>query len=272
MDPQPNLIDIGVNLAHRSFELDREAVIARAFSAGVNTMIITGANLASSREAGRIARSYPGQLFATAGVHPHDSRNCTDETLTELRRMAASEEVVAIGECGLDFNRDFSPRPLQEKWFAAQAALAEDVQLPLFLHERDAQPRFCEILKAARLSTPAVLHCFTGTVEELRTYLDMGLHIGITGWICDERRGTHLRELVRNIPPDRLMLETDAPFLLPRSLPTKPKNGRNEPAFLPHVLVTVAACLDKTPTQVADFTTKTARQFFRLDRRLKEAS
>ena len=258
------IIDIGVNLAHRSFEPDRKEVIARAFAAGVPTMIVTAATLANSREARQIAREYPGRLFATAGVHPHDSRHCDDETIAELRRMAQSEEVVAVGECGLDFNRDFSPRPLQEKWFAAQVALAEEVRLPLFLHERDAHRRFCEILNSGRRSTPAVLHCFTGTGEELRTCLDMGLYIGITGWICDERRGTHLRELVREIPPDRLMLETDAPFLLPRSMPGKPKNGRNEPAFLPHVLQTVAACLGKPVAEVAEMTTRTAKAFFRL--------
>jgi TatD DNase family protein len=259
-----DLIDIGVNLAHRSFQPDREDVISRAFAAGVKTMIVTGASLASSQDAWQIVRNYPRQLFCTAGVHPHDSRNCTDETLAELRRMAKLAEVVAIGECGLDFNRDFSPHPAQEKWFAAQIALAEEVQLPLFLHERDASLRFREILKDSRRSVPAVLHCFTGTAGELGAYLDMGLYIGITGWICDERRGTHLRELVRHIPTDRLMVETDAPFLLPRSLQNKPKNGRNEPAFLTHVLQTVATCLGKPADDVAEITSRTAKRFFRL--------
>jgi len=260
-----DIVDIGVNLAHRSFDPDRPQVIARAFAAGVRTLIVTGATLATSQEAQQIAREYPGRLFFTAGVHPHDSRHCSDETLAELRRLARVEEAVAIGECGLDFNRDFSPRPLQEQWFAAQVALAEEVQLPLFLHERDAHQRFCEILNATRRSVPAVLHCFTGTGEELKAYLDLGLYIGITGWICDERRGTHLRALVRDIPADRLMLETDAPYLLPRSLAQKPKHGRNEPAFLPHVLQTVAACLGRPPTEVAQTTTRTAKRFFRLE-------
>ena len=172
--------------------------------------------------------------------------------------------MVAIGECGLDFNRDFFPRPQQEKWYEAQVALAEELQKPLFLHERDARQRFCEILAAVRKSVPAVLHCFTGTREELKIYLDLGLHLGITGWICDERRGTHLRELVREIPLDRLMIETDAPFLVPRTMPTKPRDGRNEPAFLPYVLQAVADCLGKPVPVVAEATTKTAREFFRL--------
>ena len=259
-----DIIDIGVNLAHRSFNKDRREVVERAFAAGVRTMVVTGTSLASSEEGLRIAREYPGRLFSTAGVHPHDSRNCTEQTMSELRRLAAHKEVVAVGECGLDFNRDFSPRPLQEKWFEAQVALAEELQKPLFLHERDAQERFCAILKGARKSTPAVIHCFTSGREELRTYLDMGLHIGITGWICDERRGMHLRELVKEIPLERLMIETDAPFLLPRTMASKPKDGRNEPAFLMYILETLAECLGKPASEVAEATTRTARKFFGL--------
>jgi len=266
MEQPHNLVDIGVNLGHRSFQADRKQVIERAFAAGVRTMVITGASVAGSEEGARITREYPNQLFATAGVHPHDSRNCTETTIADLRRLATDQEVVAIGECGLDFNRDFSPRPLQERWFEAQVLLAEELQMPLFLHERDAGERFCQVLTRARKASPAVLHCFTGTREQATAYLDMGLHLGITGWICDERRGTHLRELVKYIPLDRLMVETDAPFLLPRTMPKKPKDGRNEPAFLPFVLQTVAESLGKPPAEVAATTTKTAREFFRLAR------
>lgn len=259
------IIDIGINLTHRSFRADREAVIARAVAAGVSTLIVTGTSVANSREGQRLASENPGRLFCTAGIHPHDSRNCTDDTRNELRYLAKLKEVVAIGECGLDFNRDFSPRPVQEEWFAAQVSLAEELHMPLFLHERDAHQRFREILASHRRNTPAVLHCFTGTRDELKGCLDLGLHISITGWICDERRGTHLRELVREIPADRLMIETDAPFLLPRSMPKKPKDGRNEPAFLPHVLNTVADCLGRPPAEVAETTTRTARRFFRIE-------
>ena len=264
MERTNDIVDIGVNLAHRSFRSDRAQIIDRAFAAGVRRMVITGASVAGSEDGVRIASDHPGRLFATAGVHPHDSRNCTGSTIEDLRRLAAHKAVVAVGECGLDFNRDFSPRPLQEKCFEAQVALAEDMQMPLFLHERDARERFCGILTAVRKTVPAVLHCFTGTREELATYLEMGLHIGITGWICDGRRGTHLRELVKEIPLDRLMIETDAPFLLPQNMPTKPKGGRNEPAFLPYVLRTVADCLKKPIEQVAAATTETAKAFFRL--------
>lgn len=259
------IVDIGVNLAHRSFNSDRKLVIERAFTAGVRPMVITGTSLTGSQEAFRIAEEYPDRLFATAGVHPHDSRNCSEETISELRRLAANQAVVAIGECGLDFNRDFSPRPKQEKWFEAQVALAEELQMPLFLHERDSQQRFCEILAGVRKRVPAVVHCFTGTREELKAYFDMDLFIGITGWICDERRGIHLRELLKDIPPDRLMIETDAPYLIPRTIPAKPKDGRNEPAFLPYVLQMVADCLQKPAKVVAEMTTKNAKGFFQLE-------
>jgi TatD DNase family protein len=233
-------------------------------------MVVTGSSVASSEQAVQIAAEYPHRLYATAGVHPHDSRNCDETTIPELRKLAAQAEVVAIGECGLDFNRDFSPRSLQEKWFEAQVGLAEELQMPLFLHERDARQRFCEILGAVRKNSPAVLHCFTGTHEELRTYLDMGLYLGITGWICDERRGTHLRELIKEIPADRLMIETDAPFLLPRTMANRPKDGRNEPAFLRYVLQTVAESVGKPAAQVASETTQTAKIFFRLNRSTRD--
>ena len=171
-------MDIGVNVAHRSFQEDREAVIQRALMRACGTMVITRTNKASSQEAQRIASGHPTHLFATAGVHPHYSRDCNADTIADLTRTAASNQVVAIGECGLDFNRDFSPRPQQEKWFEAQVALAEELKKPLFLHERDASPRFCEILTAVRKSVPAVVHCFTGSRESLKTYLEYGADSG----------------------------------------------------------------------------------------------
>ncbi len=257
------LVDIGINLMHKSFQADREQVLKRAIAAGVTKMIITGTSVRSSEEASAFARQFPGTLYATAGVHPHDARHGTPETLTALRNLADRPEVVAIGECGLDYNRDFSPRPVQDRLFEAQVQLACELDMPLFLHERDAHQRLVEILSPYRNRLgKAVVHCFTGSAAELDTYLTMGLYIGITGWICDERRGTHLQDLVRRIPLDRLMLETDAPFLVPRDMRPKPKGGRNEPAFLPHVLQAVARTVGKSPEEVAAATTETARSFF----------
>ncbi|MZQ84897.1 YchF/TatD family DNA exonuclease [Paenibacillus sp. 5J-6] len=260
------LIDIGVNLMHRSFEGDRDEVVTKALEAGVSPLILTGTSERNSDSAMRYAAKFPGQLFTTAGIHPHDARNCTSRTRDTLRRLAAIPQVVAIGECGLDYNRDFSPRDIQRKWFEEQIQLACELEKPLFLHEREAHHDFVRILKPylSKGNYKAVVHCFTGSSQELETYLQLGMHIGITGWICDERRGKHLRELVKRIPLDRLMLETDAPFLTPRDLPDKPRDGRNEPKFLPHVAATVATCLGITVKEVAEATTSTAKAFFGL--------
>lgn len=259
------LIDIGVNLTHAAFDHDRPQVIERALAAGVSTVILTGTTVAESQAALELAQQYPGTLYTTAGVHPHDVKDCHPQTLDQLRQLASHPQVVAIGECGLDFNRDYSPRPEQESWFEAQLQLACELNLPVFLHQRDAHRRFMEILRPYRNQLPAaVVHCFTGNGDDLTDYLNLDLHIGITGWICDERRGLHLQELVRSMPRNRLMLETDAPYLTPRNLRPKPRGGRNEPAFLPHVLQTIAAAMDQPASTVAQATTRTATEFFRL--------
>lgn len=259
--PMDNLIDIGVNLMHRSFHEDRDQVVARAEASGVSPLIITGTSLRNSIEAARYASRMPDKCYATAGIHPHDAKSCNAETIPKLKELAALPQVVAIGECGLDYNRDFSPRDVQRKWFASQLQLAQELHMPLFLHERDAFPDFVALLREHK-PAKAVVHCFTGNEKELMAYLDMGLHIGITGWICDERRGRHLKELVRRIPLDRLMIETDAPFLTPRDLPAKPADGRNEPAFLPHILQSVAECIGKSVEETARAATETAKRFF----------
>ncbi len=258
-----SIIDIGVNLMHRSFHEDRDQVVARAAESHVTPLIITGTSLRNSVDAARYAGRYSGKLYSTAGVHPHDAKNCNEETIAKLRELAAMPQVVAIGECGLDYNRDFSPRDVQRKWFGEQLHLALELDMPMFLHEREASADFIGMLKEYGVKN-AVVHCFTGTLQELKAYLEMGYHIGITGWICDERRGKHLRDLVRMIPLDRLMIETDAPFLTPRDLKEKPANGRNEPAILPHILKAVAECLGKPADEVARATTQTAKAFFRI--------
>jgi TatD DNase family protein len=259
------LVDIGVNLTNRAFRKDRDVVIANARAAGVVGVIVTGTSESESEAAAAMARSRPGLLYATAGVHPHDARHWRTETRERLKSLANATEVVAVGETGLDFNRDFSPRPAQERVFAAQLELAAEVRAPVFMHERDAHERLIGILKEYRDRLEAVvIHCFTGSRSELFAYLDLGLHVGITGWICDERRGSHLRELVRSIPLDRLMIETDAPYLLPRDLKPRPKSRRNEPAFLPHVAQAIAACRDIPVAVLADVTTGTAKKFFRI--------
>lgn len=260
------LIDIGVNLTHERFRDDLEQVVARARSANVTQMIITGTNLQHSCLARELAARFPKQLFATAGVHPHDALHWEPDTANQLRTLADAPEIVAIGETGLDFNRNFSPRREQEYVFEAQLDVAAALRLPVFVHERDAHTAMRRLLARHRSRvTAVVMHCFTGTQEQLAAYRDLDVHFGITGWICDERRGLHLHQLIRDIPLQRLMLETDAPFLLPRSLVPRPRGGRNEPAFLPHILSTVARCLDRTTRDVAVATTRTARAFFAID-------
>lgn len=263
------LVDIGVNLTHRSFDRDRDAVIARGIAAGVTTLVITGTSVPDSQRAAALARQRPAQSFATAGVHPHHAKDCDTQTIEALRALAAGAAVVAIGECGLDFNRDFSPRDVQERWFEAQLELAAEVALPVFLHERDASERMLAILTKHRPRlVGGVVHCFTGTRAEVERYLALDLHIGITGWICDERRGASLVAAAGAIPLDRLMLETDAPFLLPRAhLPTPPNDHdgrRNEPAFLPAVVTGIARATGRDELEVAMETTRTARRFFAL--------
>jgi TatD DNase family protein len=255
------LADIGANLTHASFREDLDAVLARARAAGVDTIVVTGTSVEESRHAADLAAAHG--LVATAGVHPHLARACNAETIPALRELAQHPKIVAIGECGLDFNRNYSPHPDQEKWFVAQLELAAELGKPLFLHSRDAHPRFAEILRNLRVGK-AVAHCFTGEADELRACLDLGLYIGITGWICDERRGAHLLQLVKEIPRDRLLLETDSPYLTPRDLRPQPKARRNEPAHLPHILRAVARARGEPAEALAEATTRNAKAFFGL--------
>ncbi len=259
------LTDIGANLTHAAFRDDLDAVLERARGAGVAPIVVTGTTVEESRRAAALAQAHPGMLYATAGVHPHHARECGPATIPALRALAAQPGVVAIGECGLDFNRNYSPHPDQEQWFVAQLDLASELRKPLFLHARDAHPRFAELLRAYRGSLPpAVAHCFTGGREELRACVDLGLYVGITGWICDERRGLHLLELVREIPRERLLVETDAPYLTPRDLHPQPKARRNEPAFLPHIVRRLAQALGRPAEEVAAETARNARALFAL--------
>ncbi len=260
-----DLIDIGANLTHESFRRDLNQVLDRSRAAGVSQILVTASDLDDSSAGLELARAYPGRLFATAGLHPHLARDWNSQIGETLARIASCPEVVAIGEAGLDFNRDFSPRPAQERAFEAQLELAVSLGLPVFMHARDAGERFTAIVKNYRdRLTSAVVHCFTGSREELHACLDLDLHVGITGWICDERRGRHLRDLVADIPLTRLMIETDAPYLLPRDLRPKPATRRNEPEHLGHIARVIAACRDLPAAQLAAAATQTSRKFFNL--------
>jgi len=261
----PDLIDIGANLTHDSFDQDRDQVLQRARQAGVRRLIVTGASLDVSRQALELARRFPGQLFATAGVHPHYAGDFVPDSISELRKLALAHETVAVGECGLDFFRDYSPRDTQLEVFEAQLAIAKAIQKPVFLHQRDAHDPFTALLQDYLPDIPGgVAHCFTGDTVELTEYLDMDLYIGITGWICDERRGHDLRDAVKHLPLDRFMLETDAPYLLPRNLKDKPSGRRNEPSLLPHILETVAHYMGQPAEVVAEAATRNTERLFKM--------
>ncbi len=259
------MIDIGANLTHESFAQDLDAVLARAAGAGVVQLMVTGADRESSRRAIALAAERPGVLYATAGVHPHHAAGHEPQDRGALAELVELAQVVAVGECGLDYFRDFSPRPAQRAVFLAQLEIAVEARKPVFLHQRDAHADFVAILEdyAPRL-VGGVAHCFTGGPAELERYLALGLAVGVTGWVCDERRGSALRDAVPRIPADRLMIETDAPYLLPRDLVPSPRSRRNEPAYLAHVARAVAALRRERVEDLAAATTRNARALFGL--------
>ena len=262
-------IDIGVNFSNSRFDKDRREVLERAREAGVEKLILTGTSVSESEAVvelcDQFSDSFPNMLYATAGIHPHDAKALNKESMSILKALAANPCVVAIGEMGLDFNRNFSTPAQQEKAFEAQLELAAELQLPVFLHERDAADRQLQILRTYRDHlVDAVTHCFTGTREALYGYLDLDMHIGVTGWVCDDRRGTELQGLVADIPFERLMVETDAPYLLPKTMSEPPKGKRNEPAFLPWVISKIAEHRNESAEELAQQTSDNSLRFFRL--------
>jgi len=262
------LFDIGANLTHESFRHDFDAVLQRAHAQGVSRMMVTGASLDGSAHALTLAKAHPDTLFATAGVHPHHAIDYDDATDARLRELALDPSVRAIGETGLDYNRNYSPQDVQLQVFERQLQIAVDMRKPLFLHQRDAHGDFIALLRRYRDKVPAaVVHCFTDSGDALRDYLALDCHIGITGWICDERRGTHLRELVREIPANRLMIETDAPYLLPRTVRPQPAHRRNEPMYLRHICEEIARDRGESAQITAANSTATAEAFFGLPSR-----
>jgi TatD DNase family protein len=260
-------IDIGINLTNKQFNNETPQIIKNAIKAGVEQMILTGTSVRNSEQSAHLAAKYPDNLLATAGIHPHDAKHFDGESIAKLRELLQQPHVVSVGECGLDFDRDFSPRPVQEKCYEAQLQLAVEVQKPLFLHERAAFTRFNFITDNFLSKLPkAVVHCFTGTLHEAKTYLDKGFYLGFTGAISDVRRFEHLKEVVKSTPLDRLLIETDSPFMLPKNvsknLLTKYHERRNEPAFLPFVAETIANFKGISVAEVARQTTQTAKNFF----------
>ena len=258
-----SLVDIGLNLAHDSFDSDRSELIARALSHHVRHMIITGSSIASTQRALHFVHERRDLFRCTAGIHPHHASDLDDATFEQLTWLAKHHDVVAVGECGLDYFRNFSPVDVQRKALRQQLEIASNLKKPVFLHQRDAHEDFVAILRESRAGlTGGVAHCFTAGLDEARAYLELGLYIGITGWICDERRGKHLVDVVKYIPQDRLLIETDAPYLLPRDIQPKPSTRRNEPMYLPYVLKAIAAARGEPVEELARATTRNARALF----------
>jgi len=263
------LIDIGVNLSNNRFIEDLDQVIERAQACHIQQLVLTGTSVEETQKVIAICEAlkerYPGRIHATAGIHPHDADQINSEKLALLSNLADSYSVVAIGETGLDFNRNYSSTANQIAAFEAQLELASIKKMPLFMHERDAAEKQIEIITDYRDHfAQGVIHCFTGDKKTLYRYLDLDLYIGITGWICDPKRGEELRKIVADIPLNRLMIETDAPYLMPKNMPNPPKNRRNEPAFLGYVLKGIQSQRSETLGTIAQATTANAKQFFNI--------
>lgn len=263
------LVDVGVNLLNSQFRRDREDILARARNAGVDDLLIIATDLATSRQAIKVGATE--HLRCTAGVHPHDAAGVEPDWQTQLQQLAQHPQVCAVGETGLDFNRNYSPPEQQLAVFEAQIRIAQHINKPLYVHDRDSQGELLRLLKAAGPLPPTLVHCFTGTAGELENYLQAGFYIGITGWITDPKRGSTLRELVTRIPAERLLLETDAPFLRPFNTPedwlhrhqlSSRYKRRCEPAMLPFVLNSVAQLRDEDPALLAAATRANAHCLF----------
>ncbi len=255
--------DAGVNLFSAQFDADRQQVVMQAQQAGVNELLLISSDLSETLDNVQFCRQQTG-CYTTAGVHPHQADHVSADWLIQLEQQLQQPNVVAVGECGLDFNRMFSEKAQQLRVFSAQLSLAKQQRKAVYLHERDAFADQIALLQSHQINH-GIAHCFTGDETELRAYLDLGLYIGITGWLCDERRGQSLQQALNYVPLDRLVLETDAPYLLPRNLTDKPKNRRNEPAFLPAIGAKVAALLQLELSAVATASRQNALQLFGIN-------
>lgn len=256
------IFDSHCHLDDNAYREDVEAVLQRAADAGVLRVMVAGVNESSSRRAVALAEKWPG-VYAAVGIHPHDARDCKPTSLATLSRLAQGSGVRAWGEIGLDFNRMYSPVRAQENCLVRQLELSRDAGLPVIFHERDSGGRFIELLEAHfSPGRQGVVHCFSGTPAELDRYLALGLHIGITGILTHSERGADLRRMVPAVPDDRLLIETDAPYLTPA--PEKNRTRRNEPAFVRTVLLKLAALRKTAPETLADILWQNTCRLFRL--------
>ena len=256
------LFDSHCHLDDSVYDKDIDEVIKRANDNGITAFMIVGTNKDSSGKAVALAESHNG-LYASAGIHPHDAKNCSEQVLSHLIKLAKSKKVRAWGEIGLDFNRMYSPIEDQEKWFIRQLEIADNLILPIIFHERESNGRFLEILKEKhREGRKGVIHCFSGKKSELYQYIELGYYIGITGVLTIKGRGAELRNLAPLIPADRILIETDAPYLTPA--PEKNRTKRNEPAFVKSVLLKLAEVRKENPEYISDVIWKNTCKLYNL--------
>ena len=262
MDPM-KIFDSHCHLDDRAYDKDLDDVIKRAGQSGVRAMMLVGTDRNSSRKAVRIAQTRLG-LFAAVGLHPHDAKTGSETIMEDLIDLASHPKVKAWGETGLDYNRLYSSRKDQERWFLRQLDAGGRLGLPMIFHERDTAGRFLELLRANwDPRGKGVVHCFSGSSEDLEGYLDLGLYIGITGILTVKGRGKDLRRMVKGIPAERLLVETDAPYLTPS--PERNKYRRNEPAFVRSVLIKLAEVRHQDPEKLAALVWDTTCRFFDVD-------
>ena len=237
--------DIALNLASERFSGERDKIIANALTSNVNYFNIVCSSLNELDFVKDLNERYTQNSCFTLGVHPHNANELNKVSLKSLKDSIKMYQPSAVGETGLDFFRNLSSYENQIDAFEQQIIISIENNLPLFLHQREAHDDFIKVIdKYISDISRGVVHCFTGTHSQLDDYLDRDLYIGLTGWICDERRNKDLRESIKNIPMDKLMIETDAPYLIPRNLEMNPKNNINEPQFLPHIANEVAALMN----------------------------
>ncbi|GAC32959.1 TatD family hydrolase [Paraglaciecola polaris] len=257
--------DVGVNVPSDDSTL--APMLMRATDANVQQIMLTGTDLAISQQAAQLASLFPKQVYSTAGIHPHYAQHAPTDFAQQIKMLAEQPQVVAIGECGLDFNRDFSPRDMQLAVFEQQLIIACELKMPVFLHERDAfDAQYALLQKYHQKLAGALVHCFTGNTEQMQAYLALGCYIGVTGWVTDEKRGTELREAMAQLPLEHLILETDAPYLKPKNLgPDKVKGVKqNEPCYIPVIAKTLASLMDTSVETIAEHSLRNTHQLLAL--------
>jgi TatD DNase family protein len=256
------LADSCFNLTHESFEKDFDQVLSNAKANNVHYLFSPSSKESEIDTLLKHSETIDN-LYIGIGIHPHYASELKPKTFDRLLQYAKHHKVKAIGETGLDYYRNFQSPDVQKKCFEMHLELASEVNLPVFLHHRESFQDFYPILKNYINKIPqSIVHCFTGTEKELESFLELDLYIGITGWVCDLNRGKELRRLVMNIPNNRLLIETDAPYLIPKNLNPKPKMNRNEPMYLKNILLDIADLRMQDANKLAKATTQNFTKLF----------